>query len=168
MIGPGRVHVVDAMVDGAADLGDGPRLVDGSPRHGQPHAAKAEDGELVPVLRHPSVEHHDSPCRCGVLFPSGLALPTVATLPPYAKGKWGGTSIPAEELPDPVTRGRAQARRARHGGPGNAAGGQRAKPFGNPRGFETVAVPGSGHLHAAMELCRGLISGLRQKKPSRE
>ena len=51
---------------------------------------------------------------------------------------------------------------------GAASGGQRAKPFGNPIGFESVAVLGMGHRHAVMALGNGLISGLRQRTADRK
>ena len=43
VIGPRRVEVVDALVDGSANLADRPRLIDGSVFEWQPHAAEAQN-----------------------------------------------------------------------------------------------------------------------------
>ena len=57
VVGPGRVHVVDALIDGRANLGDGPGFLDLSVLHGQAHAAKAQNRQLIAISRHSSVEH---------------------------------------------------------------------------------------------------------------
>ena len=63
MIRPGGVHVVNASVDGCADLGDCPFLVDFAVHHGQAHAPESQGGKFVAVFGHCSVKQSGSP-RC--------------------------------------------------------------------------------------------------------
>ena len=58
MVGPGRIQVVDSLIDGITDLANCAGFVNlpffGK---GQAHAAKPQDGQFVTVFRHCSVEH---------------------------------------------------------------------------------------------------------------
>ncbi len=59
MVGPRRVDVVDALIDGVADLNRGALLVDPAVFHRKAHAAESQDGQFVPVFGHLAVKHHD-------------------------------------------------------------------------------------------------------------
>jgi hypothetical protein len=60
MIGPGRVDVIDAAVDGVADLAGRSFFVDPPILLRQAHATESEDGQLVSGLRRLPVKHEFS------------------------------------------------------------------------------------------------------------